>query len=511
MPVYNSDERWLIRAIESVTQQVYPNWELCIADDASTELHVIRIIEHFRQIDPRIKLIRREVRGHIAAASNSALLTATGDYIALLDHDDELSIDALFEVVRLINRHPEADLIYSDEDKIDTTGHRIEPFFKPDWSPFLLLNINYITHFAVIRRHVVNTVGGFRDAYIGSQDHDLFLRVTAQTDHVFHIPKILYSWRKAATSAALSADIKNYAYEASFRAVENAVAVRTTNASVSYGSYPPFIRVRFAIADDPLISIVVIVHTSKDLEVINNLRRRTGGQKFEIVVVTTNHRLKLKYGTDDCVRLVHYNKHLVTKLLQEGAKSTLGDYLVFMQQPSLPIDSDWLTSLLEYAQLSTSGCVGAKILTRHHLILEAGMALGINGDARAVGKGIADVPQLMFYLNLKDAIREVSAVSASCMMIKSSTFWRLGGFDVRYDNSLFDADLCLKAATHSLRTIYMPYARMVCQSRILAEAPSEYEIQLFQSRWQTVIAHEPFYNVNLTRKRLDMAIREPDE
>jgi len=506
MPVYNTDERWLCQALDSVQQQIYPHWELCVADDASTAPHVTAIIQQYQQTDSRIKLVRRPAQGHIAAASNSALELATGEYVALLDHDDVIAADALLEVARLLNRHPEADMIYSDEDKLDSNGHRIEPFFKPDWSPLLLFNINYITHFAVLRRQLVIDVEGFRHAYVGSQDHDLFLRVTAQTDRVFHIPKVLYSWRKAATSAALSADNKSYAQNASFRAVEDAIALRDGYATVTPGNYAPFIRVRYPVMGDPLVSLVVLVRDEKELAAAQAMIDRTDGRRCELIVVTRQAHLR-RLQPSGSLHIVISKSGSRRALLQAGARAASGGYLLFADHPLRPVDPDWLTALLEYAQLPDVGCVGAKVLSKRHAVMAAGMALGIDERAEAVGVGIADVPQLIFYLNLKDAIREVSAVSAACMMVKAATFWQLGGFDHHFSDALYDADFCLRAGAHSLHTVFMPYARVVTPATNKPSTVSPEALALFQQRWHEVIASDPFYNPHLTRRRQDMRLR----
>lgn len=508
MPVYNSDERWLRKAIDSVRQQVYPHWELCIADDASQQPHVVATVEQYQADDPRIRLVRRQTQGHISAASNSALTIAGGDYVALLDHDDEITVDALFEVVKLLNQHPEADFIYSDEDKLDTTGQRSEPFFKPDWSPLLLRNINYITHFAVIRRRLVEAIGGFRDNYVGSQDHDLFLRVTAHTDRVFHIPKVLYSWRKAATSAALSADIKSYAVDASLRAVQSAVTLQDPQATVAHGSYTPFIRVRYPLTGNPRVSIVVRIHTTTDVAAARAMLEDAAGVRCELVMVTDQAQLR-DVPVPAQARLIVCRTSAISEMLQAGANAATGDYLLFAQRPVQPVDSEWLTAMLEYAQRANVACVGAKILNKRHAVISAGIALGIDGSAASIGVGIADVPQLIFYLNLKDAIREVSAVSASCMLVRTTHFRQLGGFDTTFTSALYDVDFCLRAGVQSLRTIFMPYARVLVQHS--TPPPTPEDRKTFTARWHKNLDADPYYSVHLSRHHRDMRLRTPPE
>lgn len=472
VPVYNTDERWLRAAIDSVLAQTYRNWELCLADDASTAAHVRPMLEACRDADPRIKLVLRPEGGHISAASNSALALATGEYIALLDHDDELAPDALYEVVRLLNDHPEADLIYSDEDKIDADGQHTEPYFKPSWSPSLLLNMNYITHFAVLRRELVVRVGGFRAGYEGSQDHDLFLRVAEQTSNVYHIPRVLYHWRKIRASAASIGDAKSYAYDASVRAVADAAKRRGLRAGVEPGLYPPFARVRHRIDGRPRVS-VIIPEESPALA----LQRKTAYQPVEFV---TAHGGSLR------------------EALSAGAARARGDYLLFVSLDLVPGDADWLTALLEYAQLPGVGCVGPKIIDNRGRIRHAGLVVRGGHRPHTALDGVTDVPHILFVANgYKDAVREVSAVSAACMMVEHGRYEDAGGFASAYANSLFDTDLCLRLRQRGYTSIYTPYAKLITKTAASANTiPSLREQATFSERWH---AHrEMYYSPHLT-------------
>ncbi len=259
MPVYNVEEKWLRLCIDSILNQVYTNWELCMADDASTDPNVKKILTEYQQLDERIRVVFREQNGHISEATNSALAIATGEFVALLDNDDELAINAFYEVVKVLNENPELDLIYSDEDKIDMDGNRSDPAFKPDWSPDLLLGTNYISHLGVYRRSILEEIGGFRKGYEGSQDYDLVLRFTEKTtkERIKHIPKVLYYWRMLPTSTAVDQGSKGYAFEAGLRAVQDALVRRGINGHATHGAANGLYDVYYDIKSDKLVSIII--------------------------------------------------------------------------------------------------------------------------------------------------------------------------------------------------------------------------------------------------------------
>ncbi len=258
VPVYNTDERWLRRCLDSVLAQLYPDWELCIADDASTDPTVRKVLEEYKARDARIRVVFRQENGHISASSNSALEMATGEFVALLDHDDELAENALYENAVLLNEHPDADMIYSDEDKITEEGKRHSPFFKPDWSPDTFLSQMYTCHLGVYRTELVRRIGGFRVGFEGSQDYDLVLRLTDKTEKIYHIPKVLYHWRTIHGSTALAHESKNYAYKAGLKAIKEALDRRNEGGWVeNVVNYPGQYLVHYPVVGRPLISIVI--------------------------------------------------------------------------------------------------------------------------------------------------------------------------------------------------------------------------------------------------------------
>jgi O-antigen biosynthesis protein len=502
MPTYNTPERWLRRAIDSVREQIYPNWELCIADDASTAPHVRAVLNEYAARDQRIKIEFRVTNGHISAASNSTLSLATGTYVALLDHDDEISPDALLEVVKLLNLHPEADFVYSDEDKIEPDGAHTEPFFKPDWSPRLLLCCNYITHFAVIRRELVEKIGGFRDAFVGSQDYDLFLRITDHTDKVFHVPRVLYSWRKIATSTASVIEAKSYAADAAHRALVETVERRALDASVEPGDYFPFWRIRPNIHIQPSVTVIISLIGYSDA-----VLRRLKNFDFAPILIADARQEKLiraKFSTHEAQIITVDSKVSFVESLNIGAKAVERDYLVFLSPRAEPTDSGWLTALLEIASQAGVGSAGAKLISAQKQLIHAGITPGLG----CPGAGIADIAHGIFYFNLKDAIREVTAVSGAAMMVARERFESVGGFDTTYQHSFHDVDLCLRLAQAGFATIYTPFAKLVMRGEM--ESTDAQDNDHFRRRWQNAIQTDPFYNIHLSRDRTDLSIHIPE-
>jgi len=522
MPVFNAEEIWLRLAIESVRRQIYPSWELCIADDASTRDHVMPILSEYSELDPRIKVVFREVNGHISAALNSALALASGEFVAFLDQDDELSPDALYEVVGLLDDHPEADVIYTDEDRLELDGRHVEPFFKPDWSPNLLLSINYITHLAIIRRRLLQIVGGFRDEFIGSQDFDLFLRVVEKTNHIFHVPKVLYSWRKLPTSAALISDVKPYAPDASRRAVIEATQRRGLAAEVSPGSYAPFLRLRYRIEGRARVSVVMAISANESpRRTLQPLRDSLPGSDnlTEIVAVMDPEIFEdsTRQGQIPGVKLVRAPAPpgSLSENLAAGAAEASGDYLTFLNPVAVPLQSDWLAAMIEYAQMANIGCVGAKLVDRRGRIIHAGLALGMRGTVGNPSRGLADVPHVIFYLNLKDTPREVSAVSIDCLMIDRVKFTEVDGFRTELRSHYFDTDLCLRLSGRGYTNIYTPHAKLsVVAGRSRTDGAADGQLleqdgERLRDLWGTALLSDPFYNSNLARHGHDLSLNPP--
>jgi glycosyltransferase involved in cell wall biosynthesis/SAM-dependent methyltransferase len=508
-PVYETDEKWLRKAIESVRAQIYPFWELCLVNDGSTKPHIADVLDEYSGRDPRVRVEHLPQNCGIVGASNRALELATGEFVALLDHDDELPREALFEVASALNETPDIDLIYTDEDKLELDGRRVDPFFKPDWSPDLLLSMNYITHLSVFRRTLLIDIGGFRPGFDGSQDYDLLLRFTERTGRIAHIAKILYHWRKIPSSVAGSPTAKPFAYEAARRAIEEATRRRATEARVErrlLGSY----TVRYKIDGAPLVSIVVSSEDRAQAErLLRSIEEKTDYPNYEIVVVDCGGAElepseKRGAGANEWRVCQCPGPATSSTLSNLGAQHARGEYFLFLGGAAQVIEPDWITAMLEHAQRSEVGAVGARVHYPDGTIQHAGVTLGVGGVAAHAFRG---VPHQLSYHVLADVVRNVSAVAADGMMVSRSVFYRVGGFDERLQ-ALNDVDLCLRLRQRGYLVIYTPLALLHQDRPSTADAqqpPSDEEI--VRAAWGEVIDRgDPYYNPNLTRSRTDWSL-----
>jgi len=517
MPVYNSDEKWLKLAIDSVANQVYRHWELCVVDDASTRTNVKQILESYAIRDRRIRVTYLAENRGISGASNEALGMADGDFVGCLDHDDELTRDALFETAKVLNENPNLDFIYSDHDKKDLNGRRVDPFFKPDWSPDLLLSMNYVAHFSVTRKSILDHIGGFRLGFEGSQDYDLILRVAESTDRIAHVPKPLYSWRKVSSSAATSMKAKPYAGEAAKKALREALARRGLSATVidsPVGRY----RVKYAIRGAPLVSIVIPTRDRVDLlkRCIESIESHTSYREYEIIIVDNNSAdpVTLAYLESSKHTTVKFDGPFnFSKINNLGARHAKGDHLLFLNNDIEVIGEDWLEAMLEHSQRPEVGMVGALLLYpnggRSHrpgMIQHAGVTIGIGPFA---GHAFKRLPaDRRNYYDLHRVIRNCSAVTAACAMMRRTVFDEIGGFEEKLKVAFGDIDLCLRVREKGYRVVYTPYAMLyhhecATRGRLHPVDDADYAI----NRWRDVIIKgDPYYNPNLTLLREDYSL-----
>jgi glycosyltransferase involved in cell wall biosynthesis len=513
MPVYNIEETWLRKAIESVKGQIYPHWELCICDDASTAGHISQVIREYVQQDERIRALRSSQNGGISAASNNALSLATGEFVGFLDHDDELTPDALFEVVKLLNERPELDLIYSDEDKLTVDGRREEPFFKPDWSPDLLLSMNYITHFAVARRQLVQELGGFTEGLEGSQDHDLFLRLSEKTQRIGHIATPLYSWRKIPGSAAGDTQAKPYAHVAGRRALQEHLRRQGIVGEVIDGLVSPsHRRVRYQIMGQPLVSILIPTRDKVELlkRCLESIEKKTTYRRFEIIILDNQ--------SEEPETLAYFSQlsHTIvplpgpfnySHLNNVGATYARGEFLLFLNNDIEVINEEWLTAMLEHAQRPQVGAVGAKLLYPNRTIQHAGVVIGLGGVA---GYAFGHLPEnAAGYFGLPQVVRNCSAVTAACMMMRKSVFVEVGGFDEHIKVAYNDVDLCLRIREKGYVIVYTPYAVLYhLESATRKNLHPLSDEEYVRKRWGSLIqAGDPYYSPHLSRERPDFSLR----
>jgi GT2 family glycosyltransferase len=519
-PVFNTEPRWLTACVESVRRQVYPNWELCLADDASTSAATVRTLERYKA-DPRIKIVRLERNQHICGASNAALAQASGEFVAMLDHDDELPPEALFEVVKHLNANPDVDFVYSDEDKLEANRTRSDPYFKPDWSPDLFRTFNYTNHFMVLRRSVVAEVGGFRVGFEGSQDYDLVLRIVERTGKIAHIPKILYHWRKIAGSAAAETQAKPWAIEAGRRALADHLRRRGIEGDVGPGLLPGLFRVRYAISGNPLVTIIVTTDdrtreiNGREVRLLTNCLRsvvqKTHGANYEILVVD-NGRL-----SDESAAFLSKVPHRRASFLYSGPFNfarklrfavghARGEHLVLFNDDLEVMTSEWLSAMLEFSQQKEVGAVGAKLFFPDGRLQHIGLVLGVAGvAAHAFHMAPGSTPG---YAGSAHTIRNCSCVTAACLMTRREVFEEVGGFDEKFPLDFGDVDYCLRLRRAGYRIVYTPYAQLYhLESGSLGRhEQSRSDLDEMRRIWGRAVEDDPYYNLNLTRDFSDHRI-----
>lgn len=518
MPVYNVEQNWLEKCIQSVQNQFYPNWELCMADDCSTDESVRPTLEKYAQSDERIKVVFRSENGHISRATNSALEIATGEFVALLDNDDELAPIAFYEVVKALNENPELDLIYSDEDKIDMQGNRFDPAFKPDWSPDLLLGTNYISHLGVYRRSIMNEIGGFRPGFEGSQDYDLVLRFTEKTtaQRIHHIPKVLYYWRILPTSTAADQSTKGYAFEAGLKAVQEALVRRGIKGTAHHAAGNGLYDVEYEVLSTDLVSIIIPTRDGYDdmLRCLNSIVAKTSYPNYEIIVAdngSTDERMeklyaKFKGQLGERFRVesinIPFNYSRINNLAAQKAN---GKYLLFLNNDTEVITPDWITKMVSFAQFERIGIVGAKLYYPNQTIQHAGVIVGLGG---AAGHCHHTFPKGDFgYFGKLEINVNYLAVTAACCMIRKADFELLGGFEEELTVAFNDVDLCLREYEAGHDNVWLHGVELYhyeSQTRGYENTPEKkarfnQETKFMEDRWGKYIANDPFYNPNLSR------------
>jgi GT2 family glycosyltransferase len=520
-PVYNPDVAALRRTIESVIDQTYPNWELCIVDGASSQKDVVDVIESFAVLDERIRFHRLDQNLGIAGNTNVALGMATGAFVAFLDHDDLLSPFAFFEVVRKINANPALDLIYSDHDLVSEDGtRRFQPLFKPDWSPEIMLSANYITHLTVVRRELLMEVGCFDSDMDGAQDWDLFLRVTEKTDRIAHIPKILYHWRESSVSTATNIHSKPYAMPAQLKAIKNHLSRQGLEDVEVFFDRSGFIRVRWALIRRRKVSIIIPSKGANQIleSCIDSILSKTRYVPYEIIIVNNgkrppeDFRYFRRITSIENIKAVHYSGEFnYSKANNFGAGFAGGELLLFLNNDTQVIDPDWLGELTMWASREAIGAVGGKLLTPDGRIQHAGVIIGLTGYAGHIFAGRQENRWSRF--GLAEWYRNYSAVTAACVMIRKDVFEMIGGFSEEFILCGSDVELCLRLWSRGLRVVYNPFARLMHLEG--ATRAGEIPAQDFEASYRCYLPllenGDPFYNPNLSYWHFNPALTKQGE
>lgn len=529
MPSYNPNPAWLREAIESVREQIYPNWELCIADDASPSDEVRAILKSYADSDPRIKVVFRPKNGHISAASNSALELVTGTWIALMDHDDLLPAHALLWVADCIASNPDVQLIYSDEDKIDEALIRSGPYFKCDWNADLFRSQNMFSHLGVLSTDLVRAVGGFRLGLEGSQDWDLVIRCMERIEpqQVRHIPRVLYHWRVHAESTAKSMDAKPYAVVAGERALNEHFERTQTRARAEHIGFG--YRVRYALPKTPpLVSLVITTRNAAASlrRCVDSIVEKTAYPRYEIVVVdnasddaAAQVRLASVAAMPNVRVLRQAQRQDAAALCNEAVGAAAGEVIALLDDSLEVIAPEWLSEMTSLALQPGVGAVGARLMDRRRILTHAGiiLGLGVDGVAGCSHRGMPAGRE--GYGGRAALIQSLSAVTSACLVIRKDHYLRVGGFDGNHLKEAFaDVDFCLRLGETGLRTLWTPYAELLDHRGAAARARKSSEptsaayledVAYMKRRWGVWLQNDPAYSPNLMLAREDFSYAWP--
>jgi GT2 family glycosyltransferase len=514
MPTFNTPERFLRLAIESVLRQTYPHWELCIADDGSDQPHVRAVLDEYAARDERIKLAPPGRHGGIAAASNAALELATGDYVALLDHDDEIAEHALYRMAKAIVADPAADMLYSDEDKLQPDGKRLRPFFKPDWSPEFFLGCMYTCHLGVYRTKLVREVGGFRPTFDGAQDYDLVLRVVEQTERIVHVPDVLYHWRVVPNSTAAGVGAKPFAHAAGLRALQEHLHRTGRRGRAEVGPSAGLNWVRFDVVGQPTVSIIIpsLCRTSSDgrpaliERCVASINRVSRNRRFEIIVAdrhTMPADMEQSLAKAGVKRVTYDSEFNWSRVNNLAARHATGEHLLFLNDDTEAVDPEWLEAMLEFSQQPQIGVVGAKLVFPDGGLQHVGVTLP-GGKPGHPFYGYPAKHPGYYARNLLP--HNCAAVTGACLMSRREVFEQAGGFDESFPLNYNDIDYCMKVRRLGYRVVFTPHAKVVHHESVTKSGVFAEELDAFREKWGEAV--DPYYNPNLNPDTFDYRIGE---
>ena len=523
VPAYHTSPLFLRQMLDSLVAQTYGGWELCIANGSPDDKEMEAVLEEYEKRDSRIRHENLKENLGIAENTNAAFRMVKGEFIGLLDHDDLLAPNALYEIALALEKNPEADVVYTDEDKVTTDlKEHFQPHLKPDFNLDLLRSNNYICHFFTVRREIVEQVGGFRKEFDGAQDYDFIFRCTEEARKILHIPEILYHWRTHKESTADNPASKMYAFEAGKRAIEAHLKRTGTDGEVSHTPDLGFYRVKYPVKGEPLISIIIPNKDEKEsLEAcLKSIWEKTTYKNYEIIVVENNSTSDeifqyYKEISQKGVRLLRWKKEFNYSAINNfGAAHAKGEFLLFLNNDVTVITPDWLTELAGLCQRKEVGAAGVKLLYPDNTIQHAGCVIGIGGIA---GHMFVDMPaNRTGYLHKASLLQDMSAVTAACMIMKKQVFDQVGGFTEELAVAFNDVDLCLKINKAGSLVVYDPYVQLYhMESKTRGAEDSKEKVRRFQTEIEYMRCHwldilkngDPYYNKNLSLTKWNYSLK----
>lgn len=525
VPLYQTKEKYLREMIESVQAQTYTNWELCLADGSGREHSLQPVVGEYIAKDKRIKYCLLDSNEGIAGNTNEALKMADGDFVVLTDHDDLLSPEALYQCAKAVQKEPQTDVIYSDEDKVDMSGKKFfEPHFKSDYNIDLLCTMNYICHLFVVRKDVMERAGLFESCYDGAQDHDFILRCTEKAEHIVHIPKVLYHWRCHAQSTSENPESKLYAFENGCKAVKAHYDRIGVPAEVVQGPFYGMYRTKYLWKEQPLVSIIIPNkdHVADLRKCMDSIEEKSVYRNFEFIIVENNSTEEETFAyykeieKRDNVRVLYYKEDFnYSRINNFGAKEANGEYVLLLNNDTEMIEPDSIKEMLDVCMRPDVGIVGAKLLYEDNTIQHAGVIIGFGGVAghAFIGQDRDDNG----YFSRIISVQNLSAVTAACLMVRRSVFDEVEGLNEEFKVAFNDIDFCLKVRKAGYLVVYNPYAQFYhYESKSRGQEDSadkvarfQQEIGLFGERWGELLEHgDPYYNPNLTLDKADFSLKE---
>ena len=524
VPAFRTPEVFLRQMIDSLLAQTYSNWELCIANGSPEDKKMQAVLDEYANKDSRIRVKILDQNLGIAGNTNAALEMIQGEYAGILDHDDLLAPNTLYEIARYLENNPDADGVYTDEDKVTTElDEHFQPHLKPDFNLDLLRSNNYICHFFVVRQSIIRKVGGFRQEFDGAQDHDFIFRCVEEAGKIGHVPEILYHWRTHKASTADNPASKMYAFEAGRRAIEAHLERMGQKGIVTHTPDLGFFRVQYPVQGNPMVTIIIPNKDEKEsLEAcLRSIREKTAYENYEILIIENNSVSEeifayyKKIEKDPKIRVLRWEKEFNYAAINNfGVQHAKGDYLLFLNNDVTVITPDWIEEMLGMCQREEVGAVGVKLLYPDNTIQHAGCVIGIGGIA---GHMFVDMPaNRTGYLHKASIIQDMSAVTAACMMMKRTAFEEAGGFTEKLAVAFNDVDLCLKVRKSGRLIVYDPYVQLYhMESKTRGAEDSEAKVRRFQEEIEYMREHwidilkngDPYYNKNLSLTKWNYSLR----